>query len=362
MLTSRFLKQTLALVLGGALAPVVGAQCIPPPVDCRVSSHFGMRMHPTQKRPKMHRGTDFACPLGTPVPAVHSGIVDKTHSHTSGGKTVVTVGGDLTTKNLHLHRFHILPGAAIEPGTLLGDVGSTGDSTGPHLHFEVIIRGRHVDPQTQMCGHAPSPTSPDHPNGVSGPEYAVSEEERLPDRYGMEGAFWDVMGSVIAARSLNSAYPSELATLTAPRLYEEWAYLQSVQMWVDLEKTRSRHRLEALEAAHTRWALPDRLAGVEAQRGQANQSAHREGTPATIPPIADPGAVSWSSFLEQLALAIRLREVGNEQGAHRALRTAELMLTPTNFHDWARSQGVTVEAITAEARTRWGDTLHFVAQ
>ena len=117
----------------------------------RVGSRFGMRIHPIQKVPKMHSGQDFPAPNGTPVMASGDGTV--TFAGVSGsltkgyGRLVTIKHADGTeTKYGHLNSINIQQGAQVKAGTKIGTVGSSGGSTGPHLHYEVRKGGKPVDP------------------------------------------------------------------------------------------------------------------------------------------------------------------------------------------------------------------------
>jgi murein DD-endopeptidase MepM/ murein hydrolase activator NlpD len=117
----------------------------------RISSHFGPRYHPILKRWKLHNGVDFAAPTGTPVRAARSGIVRSAGWRGAAGKLVVIDHLDgHTSAYAHLSRIRdgLAAGDPILAGSTLGEVGTTGRSTGPHLHFVVRRHGRPVDPLT----------------------------------------------------------------------------------------------------------------------------------------------------------------------------------------------------------------------
>ena len=117
----------------------------------RLSSPFGMRKHPILGFNKMHRGTDFAAPLGTPIMASGDGIVIKA-GWCGGGGNCVKIKHNTTYQTIYAHmsKFSNLavPGSRIKQGQIVGYVGSTGMSTGPHLHYEVIENGKKVNSQT----------------------------------------------------------------------------------------------------------------------------------------------------------------------------------------------------------------------
>jgi murein DD-endopeptidase MepM/ murein hydrolase activator NlpD len=115
----------------------------------RVSSGYGMRFHPVSGGIKPHLGVDFAAPTGTPVRAVGDGVVEFAGSQRGYGNLVVlNHRGGQSTAYAHLNRIHVRKGQRVEQGVLVGEVGSTGVSTGPHLHFEFRDNGVHKDPLT----------------------------------------------------------------------------------------------------------------------------------------------------------------------------------------------------------------------
>lgn len=115
----------------------------------RVSSRYGMRFHPISGREKPHLGVDFAAPTGTPVRSVGDGKVTYAGWKSGYGNFVVVQHSDQkSTAYAHLSRIGVRKGQSVEQGALIGAVGSTGASTGPHLHFEYLVRNQHQDPLT----------------------------------------------------------------------------------------------------------------------------------------------------------------------------------------------------------------------
>jgi murein DD-endopeptidase MepM/ murein hydrolase activator NlpD len=115
----------------------------------RVSSGFAMRLHPIHKTWKKHLGVDYAAPTGTPVRAVGDGVVINAGWNASGYGNVVEIrhrNASHTTLYAHLSKVAVRKGQPITQGTVIGNVGSTGWSTGPHLHFEFRVGGAHQDP------------------------------------------------------------------------------------------------------------------------------------------------------------------------------------------------------------------------
>ena len=116
----------------------------------RLSSPFGMRKHPIDGFNKMHRGTDFAAPMGTPIMASGNGVVKKAGWCGGGGNCVVIKhNSTYQTVYAHMSKFAvgIRNGVRVKQGQTIGYVGSTGKSTGPHLHYEVIVNGKKVNSQ-----------------------------------------------------------------------------------------------------------------------------------------------------------------------------------------------------------------------
>ena len=116
----------------------------------RLSSPFGMRKHPIDGFTKMHRGTDFAAPMGTPIMASGSGTIKKAGWCGGGGNCVVIKhNSTYQTVYAHMSKFAkgIKRGIKVKQGQTIGYVGSTGKSTGPHLHYEVIVNGKKVNSQ-----------------------------------------------------------------------------------------------------------------------------------------------------------------------------------------------------------------------
>lgn len=125
-----------------AIQPVANKELI------RLSSGFGMRFHPIYKVKKMHPGIDFSAPIGTPIYATADGVVDQVSVSFSGYGKVIEIdhGFGYRTRYAHMHGFAVSKNQKIKRGELIGYVGNTGLSTAPHLHYEVFINSRHVNP------------------------------------------------------------------------------------------------------------------------------------------------------------------------------------------------------------------------
>jgi murein DD-endopeptidase MepM/ murein hydrolase activator NlpD len=115
----------------------------------RLSSGFGMRRHPILGYSRMHRGTDFAAPTGTPILAAGEGTVVRAGPYSSFGNYVrIRHANGYETAYAHLSRFArgVRAGTRVRQGQVIGYVGTTGRSTGPHLHYEVLRRGQQINP------------------------------------------------------------------------------------------------------------------------------------------------------------------------------------------------------------------------
>ena len=115
----------------------------------RRTSGFGMRQHPILHTQRAHTGVDYAAPTGTPVMSVADGVVsESSYQGAYGNMVVIQHNAPQSTVYAQLSRMNVRKGQTIKQGETVGAVGSTGLSTGPHLHFEFRINGRHVDPLT----------------------------------------------------------------------------------------------------------------------------------------------------------------------------------------------------------------------
>lgn len=120
--------------------------------DARLTSRFGMRTHPVLGGRREHHGIDLAAPTGTPVYATADGTVSMAKFFGSYGNYVqIEHGGDMQTRYAHLAQIAVPDGVRVTKGQLIGYVGSTGRSTGPHLHYEVRIAGAPVNPLPYMA-------------------------------------------------------------------------------------------------------------------------------------------------------------------------------------------------------------------
>ena len=118
----------------------------------RMSSGYGIRVHPITNDKRAHKGIDYAAPTGTPVRTVGDGVVEFASSQRGYGNVIEIKHRDgKSTLFAHLSRIGVKKGQKVERGDIVGAVGSTGFSTGPHLHFEFRIDGEHKDPLTLVA-------------------------------------------------------------------------------------------------------------------------------------------------------------------------------------------------------------------
>jgi murein DD-endopeptidase MepM/ murein hydrolase activator NlpD len=117
------------------------------PADGPITSGYGYRVHPIFGTRRLHTGIDFGGGYGAPIFAAESGTVISAGSRGGyGNAIVIDHGGGTTTLYAHQSRFAVSGGAQVSRGQVIGYIGSTGYSTGPHLHFEVRINGATTDP------------------------------------------------------------------------------------------------------------------------------------------------------------------------------------------------------------------------
>ena len=120
------------------------------PIDgARLSSNFGMRKHPILGYNKLHKGLDFAAPKGTPVYAAGNGVIEYANNNGGYGKYIrIRHNNEYKTAYAHLSGFKkgISKGKRVNQGEIIGYVGSTGRSTGPHLHYEIIFQNKQINP------------------------------------------------------------------------------------------------------------------------------------------------------------------------------------------------------------------------
>ena len=115
--------------------------------DRKITAAYGLRIHPILKKEMLHRGVDFKAPLGTPIVATADGVVESAGEQKLYGlKVVIQHDGEYKSLYAHLSEIKVKAGEKIRKGTVIGRVGSSGISTAPHLHYEIIKDGAPVDP------------------------------------------------------------------------------------------------------------------------------------------------------------------------------------------------------------------------
>lgn len=118
------------------------------PVDGRITSRFGYRYHPITGEFGVHNGTDIAAPEGTPIYAAFNGRVEEVgYNSVRGNYILLSHGGNTQTLYLHCSEIIAPGGAVVRQGEIIARVGSTGYSTGPHLHFSILIGGKYCNPE-----------------------------------------------------------------------------------------------------------------------------------------------------------------------------------------------------------------------
>jgi murein DD-endopeptidase MepM/ murein hydrolase activator NlpD len=128
---------------------------VPIESDFRFSSGFGLRSDPFTGALAMHEGIDFAAEAGTKVLAAGPGVVVRSDFDAGFGHVIeIKHAENFTTRYAHLNKRHVTENMLVDSGTVIGDVGSTGRSTGPHLHYEIFHQGRVVNPRQVMLTRA----------------------------------------------------------------------------------------------------------------------------------------------------------------------------------------------------------------
>jgi len=162
--------------LDGSTAPATTTVSIPsrnPLEGARLSSGYGMRTHPVLGGRRGHKGIDLAGATGTPIYATADGIVSRADWFSSYGLYVsLEHGGSMQTRYGHMSRLNVAAGQRVRKGEIIGYVGSTGRSTGPHLHYEVRVNGEAVNPvpYLQAGEYQLAQVSADTTLGQGGPE------------------------------------------------------------------------------------------------------------------------------------------------------------------------------------------------
>jgi murein DD-endopeptidase MepM/ murein hydrolase activator NlpD len=126
-----------------------GLPLVTPMSRGNITSRFGVRTDPFRRRPAMHSGIDFRDPSGEPAKATAPGkVISAGYNRGYGYMVEIDHGGGLTTRFAHLSKIVAKKGQSVAKGDIIGRTGSTGRSTGPHLHYEIRVKGRAIDPMT----------------------------------------------------------------------------------------------------------------------------------------------------------------------------------------------------------------------
>jgi murein DD-endopeptidase MepM/ murein hydrolase activator NlpD len=150
LIESRLLEGRLAQLLVPSTAPVVGP----------VGSGFGFRTDPITGRGALHMGLDFPADVGTPIVAAAGGVVINTETHAAYGNMVdIDHGSGLVTRYAHASKLLVKNGDLVRRGQAVAQVGNTGRSTGPHLHFEVLVDGVPQNPARFLAGRGNASTA-----------------------------------------------------------------------------------------------------------------------------------------------------------------------------------------------------------
>lgn len=142
----------------GAAAPIFAPRSVSVPSRMPVdspafTSSFGMRTHPILGGRRAHKGVDLAMPAGSPIYATADGVISRADWFSGYGLYVaIEHGGELQTRYGHMSRLNVEAGQQVKKGDIIGYVGTTGRSTGPHLHYEVRIAGEAVNPVPYLNG------------------------------------------------------------------------------------------------------------------------------------------------------------------------------------------------------------------
>jgi murein DD-endopeptidase MepM/ murein hydrolase activator NlpD len=119
----------------------------PCPSYTRISDDYGMRLHPTLGINKMHNGIDLAAPAGSPILAAYNGtVVAASYEASMGNYVMINHGDGLYTVYMHCSKLYVSQGQSVTKGQTIAAVGTTGRSTGNHLHFGVRLNGSYVSP------------------------------------------------------------------------------------------------------------------------------------------------------------------------------------------------------------------------
>ena len=147
------LAALLLLFSAGAARAEVISGFVYPVMSPRLSSDYGRRIHPIRRFSQFHQGIDLAAPRGVPIRSIRAGTVVFADPYAGYGKLIVIRHENgMTSHYGHCGEIRVNPGQNVLAGQIIGSVGNTGLSTGPHLHFEVRFNGAAVDPERYVPG------------------------------------------------------------------------------------------------------------------------------------------------------------------------------------------------------------------
>lgn len=255
-----------ALLCLGAVFSETALACLelPMPPECRMTSPFGRRIDPVKKQitNAMHKGMDLACGTGRPVTAAAGGKIIKARYQQVEGNMVVVASGQYTILYMHNSAFAFKDyqpgktGVTVEAGDLIAKSGSTGKSTGPHLHMQVLQGGKPVDPWPLLCSKPPvkegvldGASPPDSDFQATAASASNLEGAGAPLPFDLEsGSLRQLVNDAIGARIDNPEYLTQMATLQDVGLYAEIAYTDALNLRVRTEIMAHRERINALHA------------------------------------------------------------------------------------------------------------------
>ena len=149
--------------------------------SARITSRFGSRIHPIKRIRRQHNGVDYACPVGTPVHAVASGVVTRRGWDPFGGGWRIWIkhAGGYESAYLHLSRFAVQQGQRVSQGQVIGYSGNSGGSTGPHLDYRLKKNGKYINPLTNTS----QPSTPIRSGNKAAFEQAKRDVRKVMDAY-----------------------------------------------------------------------------------------------------------------------------------------------------------------------------------
>lgn len=151
------------------IQPSVSIPSRMPLAGMTMTSEFGMRTHPVTGGRRAHKGIDLGASTGTPIYATADGLVSRASWFSSYGLYVsIEHGGEIQTRYAHMSRLNVAEGQRVKKGEIIGFVGTTGRSTGPHLHYEVRVKGVAVNPVPYMNGEQVADATADVSMGRGG--------------------------------------------------------------------------------------------------------------------------------------------------------------------------------------------------